>query len=349
MASNGDFSDADDSDGSRISKKISMKAQPVQGDVPMAKRGDPMKPTTGPPCDEWPKIIHRDNQEYFARASEFWSEQGRNLRAFHQKAFLDGLKSLYQRPSFLHDCNRHPLAREYQRTDSFVYIVLFMFVFPGQSMKNKKPVSDALKHYPGWHPDVSDYATMVPSAKHQKSSENHQQTGSAKLTSKGIEELVDQACGEWLDRKGHGSINAPKGFKCVPLAYEEQCPTNKEVQRLIERQVDKVLDRKMDERMEKFFKEHTDVFVSGSRVKDFGNQLGVLTENFKRLRLSHLSKFTKITHERLPASLEPGATQPAGGPAPKTTYESTDTGKGKGKRPLNAESTADPSKKTRFK
>ncbi|CAG9970733.1 unnamed protein product [Clonostachys byssicola] len=188
---------------------------------------------------------------------------------------------------------------------------------------------------------------MVPSAKHQKSSENYQQTGSAKLTSKGIEELVDQACGEWLDRKGHGSINAPKGLKCVPLDHEEQTPTGKEIQRLIERQVDRIFDQKLDARLEKFFKDHTDVVTSGSRVKNFGQQLGVLTEDFKQLRLDHLSKVTKITHARLPASLETGTTHPAGRPAPKTTDESTDTGKGKGKRLLTAQSTAGASKKAR--
>lgn len=329
-----------DSDGCEASKKLSMKAQPIKGDVPMDKRGDSRKPTTGPPCDEWPQIIHQDNQEYFARASEFWSEQGKNLRAFHQKAFLDGLKYLYQRPSFLHDCNTQPLAREYKRTDSFVYSILFMFVFPGQSMKNKKPISDALKHYPGWHPDVSDYSTMVPSAKHQKRSENHQQTGSAKLTSEGIEELVDQACGEWLERKGHGSINAPKGFKCVPLDYEEQCPTNKEVQRMIEQHVDKVLDRKIDEHLDKFFAQHTAIPVSGSRLDDFGQQLGVLVDKYKQLTSNNLPGFTRVTHARLPASLESGTTQPAGGPAPKTTSQSSDTGKGKGKRSMTTESMA---------
>ncbi|CAI6095551.1 unnamed protein product [Clonostachys chloroleuca] len=297
-------------------KKLSMKAQPIKGDVPMDKRGDSRKPTTGPPCDEWPQIIHQDNQEYFARASEFWSEQGKNLRAFHQKAFLDGLKYLYQRPSFLHDCNAQPLAREYKRTDSFVYSILFMFVFPRQSMKNKKPISDALKHYPGWHPD-------------------------------GIEELVDQACGEWPERKGHGSINAPKGFKCVPLDYEEQCPTNKEVQRMIEQHVDKVLDRRIDEHLDKFFAQHTAIPVSGSRLDDFGQQLGVLVDKYKQLTSNNLPGFTRVTHARLPASLESGTTQPAGGPAPKTTGQSSDTGKGKGKRSMTTESTAGASKKGR--
>ncbi|CAH0049967.1 unnamed protein product [Clonostachys solani] len=329
MASNNDLSDTDDSDSSQISKKVSMKVQPVRGDIPMDKRGDPRKPTTGPPCDDWPRIIHQVNEEYYARASEFWSEEGKNPRLFHQKTFLDGLKYLYQRPSFKRDCNAHPLAREYQRTNSFVYIILFMFVFPEQSMKKKKHISDALKHYPNWHPDVSDYATMVPSAEHQKNPENHEQTGSAELTSKGIEELVDQACDEWLERKGHAFVNALEGFKCVPLDYEEQCPTHKEVHQIVERQVDKVVDRKIDERLDKFFTQHTDVSVSGSRLKDFGQQLGILVDNFKQLRINHLSKFPRITHARLPASLESVTTQPAGRPVPETIYESTDTGKGK--------------------